>query len=434
MANQHLCLIGPIPAFLGKSSETLPEPIHQMMRLKWTCQDVDRCSKIRYKQAFMASVWKHPESRYWIACFRDQHGRQRRVSTKETDRKKALRIAEEYEKAVRTKRTMRQTLAVLARLHEEVSGEVVPQKSLRAYATEWLAAKAPEIGSRTYDFYSGGLAQLFNYLGSKANAPTTDISKSELLAYRNYLSVKLSSVTVNNHLSMVRMLFKSARRDGVCLDNPAEFIGPVRTQKKSVQKRSFTLAELKAILAVSDPEWRSLILFGLYTGQRLSDLVSLTWNNIDLENDVVRLVTGKTGRRMTIPMALPLRSHVASLPAGDNPQAPLHPRAFAIASQTGNVSALSIAFSDLLVQAGLRTKPTRGSHRSRGIGHSGRRKINALSFHSLRRTATTLLHEAGVPSTVAQALIGHDSEEVHSDYITVGREALRNAVNLFPTL
>jgi len=89
--------------------------------------------------------------------------------------------------------------------------------------------------------------------------------------------------------------------------------------------------------------------------------------------------------------------------------------------------------SDLLVQAGLKARPAAVSHRSRGIGHSGRRKINALSFHSLRRTATTLLHEAGVPSTVAQALIGHDSAEVHSDYITVGREALRNAVKLFPT-
>src|SRR5215470_3301966 len=108
----------------------------------------------------MASVSKHPQSKYWTACFRDQHGRQRRVSTKETDRKKAVRIAEEYEKAVRTKRTMRQTLAVLARLHEESAGESVPQKSLRAYATEWLAAKAPEIGARTIDFYSGVAAQL----------------------------------------------------------------------------------------------------------------------------------------------------------------------------------------------------------------------------------------------------------------------------------
>jgi hypothetical protein len=194
------------------------------------------------------------------------------------------------------------------------------------------------------------------------------------------------------------------------------------------------ITELQAILAVADPEWRSPILFGLYTGQRLSDLVSLSWNNIDLERDEVRLITSKTSRSMIIPMAPPLRVHIESLPAGDNPQAPLHPRAFAILSRTGNASTLSSAFSDLLMQAGLRVKPTPRSHRSRGIGHSGRRRINELSFHSLRRTATTLLHEAGVPPTVAQALIGHDSEEVHSDYITVGREALRSAVNLFPTL
>src|SRR6516162_1525149 len=123
----------------------------------------------------MASLWKHPESRYWIACFRDQTGKQRRISTKETDRRRALRIAEEYEKAVRTKRTMRQTLAVLARLHEETAGESLPQKSLRAYATEWLAAKAPEIGARTYDSYSNGLTQLLGYLGPRADAPITDL-------------------------------------------------------------------------------------------------------------------------------------------------------------------------------------------------------------------------------------------------------------------
>jgi integrase len=382
----------------------------------------------------MASVWKHPESKYWTACFRDQNGRQRRASTKETDRKKAMRIAEDYEKALRTKRTMRQTLTVLARLHEEIAGESVSQKSLRAYAKEWLAVKAPEIGGRTHYSYSSGLAQLFNYLGSRADAPITDLTKTELIAYRNHLSATLSATTTNNHLALIKMLFKSARRDGVCLENPAEFIGTVRAGGKSEQKRSFTLNELQAILAVADPEWRSLILFGLYTGQRLSDLVSLTWNNIDLERGEVRLVTSKTGRRMIIPMAPGMRSHIDSLPAGDNPQAPLHPRAFAILARTGKASAISNAFSDLLVQVGLRAKPVSASHRSRGIGHSGRRKINALSFHSLRRTATTLLHEAGVPSTVAQALVGHDSAEVHSDYITVGREALRNAVNLFPTL
>ena len=41
-------------------------------------------------------------------CFRDQNGRQRRISTKETKNKKALKIAEEFERAARTKRTLKQ--------------------------------------------------------------------------------------------------------------------------------------------------------------------------------------------------------------------------------------------------------------------------------------------------------------------------------------
>jgi hypothetical protein len=53
-------------------------------------------------QAFV----KQPKSQYWTACFRDQNGRQRRISTKETNNKKALKIAEEFERAAKTKRTL----------------------------------------------------------------------------------------------------------------------------------------------------------------------------------------------------------------------------------------------------------------------------------------------------------------------------------------
>jgi hypothetical protein len=56
---------------------------------------------------------KHPESQYWTACFRDQNGRQRRISTKETKNKKALKIAEEFEWAAKTKRTLKQVQKIL---------------------------------------------------------------------------------------------------------------------------------------------------------------------------------------------------------------------------------------------------------------------------------------------------------------------------------
>lgn len=182
---------------------------------------------------------------------------------------------------------------------------------------------------------------------------------------------------------------------------------------------------------MADAEWRSLIFFAFYTGQRLSDLATLTWNSVDLDRGEVRMVTRKTGRRMIIPLAPALRVHIESMPASRDSKAPLHPRASRVLARRGNSSMLSRQFAELLAQAGLREKTT---HVGRGKTRSVRREVNALSFHSLRRTATTLLHEAGVAAAVAQALIGHDSEQIHNDYINVGRDALKNAVATLPTI
>jgi len=226
------------------------------------------------------------------------------------------------------------------------------------------------------------------------------------------------------------MLFRAARRDHLIADDPAEFVSTIR-QRDSDVKRPFTLAEIEAVVDVADAEWRSLIFFAFYTGQRLSDLAALTWNNVDLERGEVRLITGKTGRRMIIPIAPALRVHIESMATSQDSKSPLHPRASRILAQRGNSSMLSRQFAELLAQAGLREKTT---HVGRGKTRSVRREVNALSFHSLRRTATTLLHEAGVAAAVAQALIGHDSEQVHNDYINVGRDALKNAVATLPTI
>jgi len=65
------------------------------------------------------------------------------------------------------------------------------------------------------------------------------------------------------------------------------------------------IKEIKAILSVADDEWRSMIRFGLYSGQRLSDIALLTWANIDLERNEIRFVARKTGK--TIVPANPRR-------------------------------------------------------------------------------------------------------------------------------
>jgi integrase len=199
-------------------------------------------------------------------------------------------------------------------------------------------------------------------------------------------------------------VFKSARRDCLITEDPTEFVEPVRRERASQIKRSFTLPELRSVLELASDEWRSMILFGLYSGQRLGDVATLRWNNLDLLRNELRLSTRKTGKTMILPLAVE-RQH-----------------------KTGN---LSNQFADLLAAAGLREKK---NHKSAGKGRGSRRDVEALSFHSLRRTATTMLHEDGVPAAVAQALIGHDSEAMHELYISVGSEALQKAAAALPEI
>lgn len=130
----------------------------------------------------------------------------------------------------------------------------------------------------------------------------------------------------------------------------------VDTVRKSTddKRRPFTIAEIQRVLGAADPEWRSLVLFGLYTGQRLADLAALTWDNLDLSKNQIRLRTRKTAKRIMVPMAKPLREHIDSLSADSQPETPVHPKAFKIITQRGRSANLSNHFADLLAEAGLR--------------------------------------------------------------------------------
>jgi hypothetical protein len=122
---------------------------------------------------------KRSNSEHLTACFRDHTGRQPRITTKETNRKRAQRIADEYEKASRTKRTLKQAQAVLDRLHEELSGERTVRTSLRKYLADWLNGKEPETAPSTMTFYRAVL----QFLGKRSDDPIAEITKQDVVAF-----------------------------------------------------------------------------------------------------------------------------------------------------------------------------------------------------------------------------------------------------------
>jgi integrase len=265
------------------------------------------------------------------------------------------------------------------------------------------------------------------HLGERANVPLDRLTERDVLTFRDGIAAELSQTTANNLLKMLRVILNAARLDGLMQHDPAARVKVLRkVQAGEGSRRGFTLDELRKVLEVAgESEWRSLVVFGLYAGgQRLGDLAQLRWSHVDVAAGEIRYTTSKTGRRVLVPVCAPLRDFILSLPASDDPAAPVHPRA---AQMT--VPHLSREFGELLAQAGLRKDH---GHQKRKDRTSRRREQNALSFHSLRHTATSLMKNAGVSAAIVQDIIGHESAEVSLAYTHIERGAKLAALETLP--
>jgi integrase len=377
----------------------------------------------------MASVFRRRTSKNWSCAFRDEHGRQHLISTKTDDKKLALILCQEFEKAAKVKRTKAQTQRTIDRLHEMISGDPISRYSLREYATGWLKSKRHETRPSSFESYRKRVEKALAYFKTRADLPLTELSRDDILAYRAHLAETVAARTANHNLKTLKTIFKAARRDGVLADDPSEFVSGVKQTAQATTRRAFTADELAKVLPLCDPEWKSMVLFGLYLGQRLADIATLDWSAINCERNEVRITTGKTGKLLILPLARPLRKYLLDR-HGDS-HGPIHPRAYGIVQSHGRTARLSNQFTEILARAGLREHQ---SHTSKGVGRSGKRESSALSFHSLRHTTVSMLRDAGVPQSVAMGFAGHTSPEINNAYTHTGIDSLRRAADALPDL
>jgi integrase len=381
----------------------------------------------------MASLFKRPGSKKWVAAFTDENRKRWQRSTKMTDKKLAQKQADEWESEARNQRTILQIRRVSSEIRKEITGKALEQETIRAVKDRWINLKKAETRAATADFYDGALTRFLDHLGTRADRDLQEITRADAEAFRDaLLKRELAAKTINHSLKVLKMFFRFARQEELIADDPTEFVKGVRADAEAKKRRPFSIPEIKAVLSVAGEEWQSLIKFGLFTGQRLADLASLTWRNLDLVAMVLRLVQRKTKKRIIIPLAGPLSEHVLALNAPDDPEMPVHPLAFGTLMRQGKVGGLSNQFASILSEAGLRESiPHRKTHgRGRGAGSS----VEPLSFHSLRHSSVSFLKEAGVPAAVVMQLVGHESEVMSQHYTTVGAEALTAAVEKFPSL
>ncbi len=104
-----------------------------------------------------------------------------------------------------------------------MTGEVIARVTTRSRVVDWLATKKPEVASTSLAFYQNSLGKFLEFLGPKADAPMRDVTKADIIAFRNRLLTQVSAKTANHDLRAMKTLFKSAREDEVIAEDPAVF-------------------------------------------------------------------------------------------------------------------------------------------------------------------------------------------------------------------
>ena len=134
------------------------------------------------------------------------------------------------------------------------------------------------------------------------------VTEESVAEYLMQFRCNHSATTYNNHVCILREVFRVlADKAGVTHD---PWAGVCLRSDDSVSRRELTLSEVERIYAEAakaGPEWKLLVMTGIYTGLRLGDCCRLKWENVSLERTVIQVIPEKTkkhahGRPVTIPI------------------------------------------------------------------------------------------------------------------------------------
>jgi integrase len=387
----------------------------------------------------MPSIHRQPGRPYWFCAFsiwNPETRTSKRVfrSTKTSDKKQALEICRAWHKAAIKARNGKLSVdaarEVIAQGVSDVftaaNVESLPNASIKSWCETWLEAKAIEAEPSTHIRYKTIVERFVEFLGAKSKRDLSTLHASDIARFRDREAKERSRSTASFSVKVLRVCLGEAVRQSLLTINPGTRVKLLKLRDKSA-RRAFTLSEIKRILRAcgDDAEWRGLVLFGLYLGQRLGDLARLTWRAVNLEQGEIAFTTRKTGRRIVLPLVQPLVDYLSALPASDNPDAFIFPRS----ASARRTSDLSHQFRRILVDAGL-IKPR--TYESTGRGHSGAREPSEISFHSLRHSAVTMLKASGLSDFIAREIVGHETTAVSRHYTHLSTDDLRNAMQRLP--
>jgi integrase/recombinase XerD len=275
------------------------------------------------------------------------------------------------------------------------------------------------LSRNTLDAYRRDLQRYRSFLGGRGVPDATRAGEADIAAFVAHLSgseyapgkaYRPSSVA--RALAAVRSLHRFLVREGEAEDDPAEGVARPRVPRNL--PRPLTVDEVAALVAAPGEDGTvglrdRAILETLYgAGLRISELVALDVDDVDLEEGSVRAV-GKGSRERVVPLG---RYAVQALEAYITRLRP------ALAGPASRGALFLNRRGGRLTRQGT-TNIIKASARRAGI----RRRVTP---HMLRHSFATHLLEGGADVRVVQELLGHANLATTQIYTLVTEDRLRD--------
>ncbi|WP_428476301.1 site-specific tyrosine recombinase XerD [Photobacterium japonica] len=268
------------------------------------------------------------------------------------------------------------------------------------------------LSENTLTSYRNDLKKLQMWLGEQGSRLET-VSVDDLQRYQQWLhDADYKQTSRARMLSAIRRLFQYLYREKMRLDDPSALLIspklPKRLPKDITEEQVWALLDAPDL---NDPvELRDKAMLELLyaTGLRVTELVSLTMENVSLRQGVVR-VTGKGDKERLVPMGEDAIDWIEQF------------------IQHGRPALLGEKTSDVVFPSKRAQQMTRQTfwHRIKHYAVIAGIDSDSLSPHVMRHAFATHLLNYGADLRVVQMLLGHSDLSTTQIYTHVATERLK---------
>lgn len=254
-----------------------------------------------------------------------------------------------------------------------------------------------------------------------SNIKLKDLRAIDLQNYYNILSKKenITPNIIHNTNKLLKAMLAQAVKEGYILRNYCDLVNLPKLNK-ATKINYFTREEQeKFLIACEDHRFKVLFYFALYTGMRMGEILGLTWDNIDLKNNIIHVKqslmhtniieeNGDKSRKILLQAPkTPTSIRDIPIPLKLSQLLKEHRKIY---NKNKIAFTGSIHTKENFVFVTSNFTPIHHANlRKEFIAVLNKAKISKIKFHGLRHTYATRLFEENVPIKTVQALLGHSN-------------------------